>query len=96
MTAAPPELVQAVLADARQRAPDQAVQLLDAQAVTWRDGSLGCPKPDFSYTQALVPGWLLRVQAGERMLQYHASQRGGWLYCPAHRAQTPAPDSRPT
>ena len=72
------------------------MELVQAQAVTWRDGALGCPQPGMAYTQALVPGWLLRVQAGGSTLQYHASRQGGWLLCPAHRAQSPVPDNRPT
>ena len=28
-----------------------------AERVTWADGSLGCPKPGFAYTQAMVPGY---------------------------------------
>ena len=32
------------------------VRVIRAEAVTWNDGSLGCPEPGRFYTQALVDG----------------------------------------
>ena len=55
-------------------------------------GSLGCPEPGRMYTQALIPGYLIRVQADATVLEYHANARGQWLYCPAERAVAPLPD----
>jgi len=40
------------------------VELLTAEAVTWTDGSLGCPEPGQMYTQALVEGYRIIVEAG--------------------------------
>jgi hypothetical protein len=60
-----------------------------AEPVTWSDGSLGCPRPDMSYTQALVPGYRIRIRSGERMLDYHASQRGQFVLCPAGQSLDP-------
>jgi hypothetical protein len=60
-----------------------------AAPVTWSDGSLGCPRPDMSYTQALVPGYRIRIRAGERLLDYHASQRGQFVLCPAGQSLDP-------
>lgn len=62
-----------------------------AEAVTWADGSLGCPQPGMSYTMALVPGYRIKVRAGGRVLDYHASQRGYFVLCPEGRSQEPAP-----
>ena len=87
-------LHEAVLADARQRSgagPDR-VRVVQSEAVTWRDGSLGCPEPGRMYTQALIRGYLIRVQAGAAVLEYHAGPRGQWVYCPAERAIAPLPD----
>jgi hypothetical protein len=58
-------------------------------AVTWPDGSLGCPQPGVNYTMALVPGYRIRVRAGERVLDYHASQRGYFVLCPGGMAVDP-------
>lgn len=91
--ALPAALADAVRADAAKRggaAPD-TVRIERVEMVTWRDGSLGCPQPDRMYTQALVPGWRIAVTVGSQTLAYHASRRGGWLWCPAERAQAPLP-----
>ena len=84
----------AVLADAQRRSrvdPDR-IRVVHSEAVTWRDGSLGCPEPGKMYTQALIRGYLIRIQADAAVLEYHASTRGQWLYCPAERAIAPLPD----
>lgn len=40
------------------------------EAVTFNDSSLGCPKPGVQYTQALVPGMRVVVQADGRHYDY--------------------------
>ena len=84
--------VDAALTDAAKRTGLNRADLkvLSAEAVTWSDGSLGCPRPGKMYTQALVPGYRIRVQANDEMLDYHASARGHFLLCPAGRALDPA------
>lgn len=63
--------------------PVKSSQLeLKVEALIWSDGSLGCPQPGLSYTQALVPGWRLVVRHQARVAVYHASQQGQWLLCP--------------
>lgn len=88
------QAVQAALADASRRTgvAVEALQLLDAAAVTWRDGSLGCPQPGFVYTQALVPGFRVRVRVGGQAFDYHAGPRGPVVPCPAGRATEPLAD----
>lgn len=81
----------AVLEDAASRTgvvrADIAVE--SAVGVTWPDGSLGCPQPGMSYTMALVPGYRIKVQAGEQVLDYHASRGGYWVLCPEGMAMEP-------
>ena len=86
-------VTEAALADAATRTglDTQALKVLSAEGVTWSDGSLGCPQPGMMYTQALVPGYRVRIQAGDRVLDYHASARGGLTLCPAGRAVDPIP-----
>ena len=88
-----PSLVRVVSDDAARRGGvDPArVRVLEAGAVTWSDGSLGCPEPDRMYTQALVPGYRVRVEAGGQEFDYHAGARGTWRLCPAERARPPLP-----
>ena len=91
-----PELqrqIDAALADAARRTgvPAAALKLLRAERVTWSDGSLGCPAPGMMYTQALVPGFRIRIDAGGHLLDYHGSMRSGAAqYCPAGRAVEPS------
>ena len=81
----------AVLDDAVRRTGVEKARLRveSAEAVTWADGSLGCPQPGMSYTMALVPGYRIKVRAGEQVLDYHASQRGYFVLCPAGMAVEP-------
>ena len=67
---------------------------VSAEALTWPDGSLGCPQPGRAYTQALVAGWRLVVRGPGHQAVYHASQRGAWLLCPAG-AMSATPPARP-
>jgi hypothetical protein len=85
--------LQAALADAARRTglARDALQVTSAEAVTWRDGSLGCPMPGQAYTQALVPGYRVRIRAPGQELDYHAGSRGAVQLCPAGRAEDPLP-----
>ena len=86
-----PALLRALHADAAKRSARNETSLivLPVEEVMWSDGSLGCPQPGFAYTQALVPGWRVRIQSAIGLLSYHASRRGQWLLCTA--APDPAP-----
>ena len=88
----------AMLDDAARRSglPAASLRAASVQAVIWPDGALGCPQPGRMYMQALVPGWRVVISApgSAARLQYHASQRGGWVWCPADRA-TPALPAAP-
>ena len=59
------------------------VQVLVAawSPVTWSDGSLGCPEPGMSYTQATVEGELLILRVAGGLFQYHARAGGPFAYC---------------
>ena len=46
------------------------------QATEWRDASLGCPQPGYSYSQVITPGWRLQLQLDGRTVQYHTNQSG--------------------
>jgi len=84
-------VTEAVLADAARRTGRAKSSLVvqSAESVTWSDGSLGCPQPGVLYTQAMVPGFRIRIRAGEQVLDYHASRRGYFVLCPAVQAVDP-------
>jgi hypothetical protein len=86
----PPDLEARLRADveARSGLPATALRLIRAEAVTWSDGSLGCPQPGLFYTQALEEGYWVVWQAEDgRQFDYRATQRGSFLLCAkaAHR-----------
>ena len=72
----------------------EAIKVLSAERVTWSDGSLGCPSPGMLYTQALVPGFRVMLDAGGQVLDYHAGARGHLVLCPAGWAVEPRADER--
>lgn len=61
------------------------------EAVTWRDGAIGCPASDRLYSQATVPGWRITVGDEKRVATYHATRSGKWLLCPPDRVQAALP-----
>ncbi len=87
----PLELFNAIVADAAAKAGVEPAMfiVIAASAVTWSDGSLGCPEPGMFYTQALVPGYRVILEAAGTEYDYHASQRGNFSLCPAGRAKNP-------
>ncbi|MGQ3094170.1 MAG: hypothetical protein ACT6RP_12025 [Roseateles sp.] len=70
---------------------DPAALDIRVEELNWADGSLGCPRPGLSYTQALVPGWRLVVRHPQReAVVYHASRLGRWMLCPRPPAALPS------
>lgn len=79
--------VAAAVTDAAARAgvdPD-AITVLVAERVEWSDGSLGCPEPGMMYTQAIVPGYRVVLDAAGDQLHYHGAdgQPPAWCEEPA-------------
>ncbi len=85
--------MRAARADAARRTgvAAESLALVSAESVTWSDGSLGCPQPGMAYTQALVPGYRVRLRGPAGEMDYHASTRGALVLCPAGRAVEPLP-----
>jgi hypothetical protein len=59
--------------------PEDEVSITGAAAVTWNDGSMGCPQPDMSYTQALVDGSRVTLMHDDTTYVYHQSGDGLFL-----------------
>jgi hypothetical protein len=84
LTGAVPEaLLAEILADASERSgvPAEKLEIVTADAVTFNDGSLGCPQPGMFYTQALVDGYQVVVRTPDGELDYRAAQQGGFRLC---------------
>jgi hypothetical protein len=60
-----------------------------AEAVTWSDGSLGCPAPGEMYTQALVEGYWVVLRGGGQEFDFRASQQGQVKICPPGQGRPP-------
>ena len=69
----------------------EAIAVEKAEAVVWRDGSLGCPQPGMMYTQALVPGYQIVLRVGGETYDYHASQAGFFVLCEEGRSEEGLP-----
>lgn len=57
------------------------IKVLAAEAVTWSDGSLGCPEEGMAYTQALVPGFRVMLEVAGERIEYHAGSEGAFFPC---------------
>jgi hypothetical protein len=62
------------------------LKVASSRSIVWADGSIGCPQPGMSYTMALVPGYQILIEARGEMLDYHATERGQLILCPAGRS----------
>ena len=46
------------------------IEVVVAQAVTWPNGALGCPKPGIAYTQMVTNGYQVVVSVGGKRYDY--------------------------
>ncbi len=79
----PADLLASIIADAAERigAAESDFTVVRARPATWNDGSLGCPEPGMSYTQALVNGYWVVIEYGGVELDYRASSIGDFRLC---------------
>ena len=66
------------------------VTVVSSEPVTWRDGSIGCPKKGMGYTQMLVSGHLVLLEVDGTTYRYHAGSNGAPFLCEGE-AQDPLP-----
>ena len=94
----PQDLLDAILDDLaeQQDASREAIEIEQAGAVIWRDGSLGCPQPGMMYTQALVDGYLIQLQVDGQAYNYHGAQGRDPFLCidESGTPQSPPPELR--
>ncbi|MCO5191240.1 MAG: hypothetical protein M9928_06275 [Anaerolineae bacterium] len=72
-------LIQQLGAD--MEAPSSAVQVTGIEAVTWNDGSLGCPEEGMMYTQALVDGYLITFNVVGNEVEVHTNGLSSYVIC---------------
>lgn len=92
VTAVPPAILEAVTAEAARLSNvslDQ-VAIVRAEPAVWPDGSLGCAQPDEMYTQALVNGYWIILQAWTVPYDFRVTSDGTFRLCPHPEASNPA------
>jgi hypothetical protein len=57
------------------------IELLNYQEVVWPDASLGCPQPGMAYTQVPQDGTLIRLQAKDKIHNYHSGGNRDVFLC---------------
>ena len=85
-------LVQAVRLDLSQRLNVDAgeIEVVTIEEVTWRDSSLGCPRPNASYLQVLTPGFLIVLEAKGQQYFYHTRGVDHFILCERGRSGVPS------
>ncbi len=79
----PPQLLAIFQDDLARRAlvkPD-AITVVSATEQQWPDGAMGCPQPGQMYTQMIVPGYRVVLQASGNRYAYHSDTRGNFVVC---------------
>ena len=78
-----PPALQAVLADAATRSGvDRGnFQVTRTEPAEWPDSGLGCPQPGQLYLQVITPGWLIEVQGGGKIFEYHTDGDDRFVLC---------------
>jgi hypothetical protein len=82
-SAFPASVLEPILADAARRTGVAAsdLRIVTAEPKTWPDGSWGCPQPGIAYTQIVVDGYQVVVQAAGRTLDYRGAGPGQFRLC---------------
>lgn len=79
----PPQVLAIFQDDLARRAlvKHDAITVVSATEQQWSDGALGCPQPGQMYTQMLVPGYRVVMQAAGNRYAYHSDRRGNFIVC---------------
>jgi len=70
-------------------APEQLV-IVRAETAVWNDGSLGCPETGMQYTQALVNGYWVVIEADGKKYDFRVGRDGSFRLCPPGQGQPPS------
>ena len=57
------------------------ISLVTVETMQWRDSSLGCPREGMEYRQAITPGYLILLQAGDKQYEFHTDTRTAVVLC---------------
>ena len=65
--------------------------IVRAEPAAWNDGSLGCPEPGMTYTQALVNGYWVVIDAAGQNYDFRVDGGGNFRLCPPGQGHPPSP-----
>ncbi|WP_052462252.1 hypothetical protein [Nigerium massiliense] len=71
----------AIQDDLAARGVTDEITVVKSEAVTWPNGSLGCPQPGRMYTQAIEEGLWVIVEAGGEQYDYRFGRGGTPMLC---------------
>ena len=57
------------------------INVVSVESVTWSDGSLGCPQDGYTYTSALINGYLIVLDANGKSYEYHTNKGLNAILC---------------
>jgi len=61
------------------------ISIIEANAVTWPDASLGCPQPGMVYAQLQTSGFRVILEAVEKKYEYHTDTSQHIVFCESVR-----------
>ena len=64
--------------------------IVRAESVVWNDGSLGCPEPGMMYTQMLVNGYWVVIEAAGQKYDFRVGSGGSFRLCRAGQGHPPS------
>ena len=79
----PSSLLETLIADlaGRLKISAEEITVVQARAVEWNDGSLGCPQPGLMYIQVITLGFRVIIHANGGYYDYHTDARGNFILC---------------
>jgi hypothetical protein len=79
----PPQILAIFQDDLARRAlvKHDQITVVSATEQQWPDGAMGCPQPGQMYTQMIVPGYRVVLQAAGERYAYHSDRRGNFIVC---------------
>lgn len=93
----PQGILDMILADAVKNtgAEIQNIEILRSQAVTWPDGSLGCPQEGMAYIQVLIEGYWVVLKIDGLEYDYRVSENGNFTLCKDSLQPEILPENQP-
>lgn len=59
----------------------ESIEVVEVREMTWKDTSLGCPKPDTVYAQILLEGFQIVLRISEQAYYYHSGPQQQPFLC---------------